>query len=281
MATPIQHLIDCDLLRIAGRDAAAFLQSLLSNDLRVLDAEHNAQWTALLTPQGRVIALMALILRSDSEFLLAVPKQRGEELRQTLQRFILRRKLDLTLATDAALLGTLGNDPAAPGTPLSLGFRSGRHWYLCTPAEADKYPAAGDDWRLRDLEDGLAFLDADASEKFLAQALALHALPAVSMNKGCYPGQEIVSRSHYLGKNKRRLALLDAPRHNASPPLIGAPLHDDQDKHVGDVVAAVVGSDVTTLLAVLTEAGLGGKLLLPNDGGHSRPLQLRQVFEQT
>ncbi len=282
MTAPIQHLSDIDLLGVSGPDGAAFLQSLLSNDLRALDNEKNAQWTALLTPQGRVIALMALIRIGEQEFLLAVPRQRGEAIRQTLQRFVLRRKLSLDNAAGYALVGTLGREPAAAGTLLSLEFRCGRRWHLTTAAEAGNFPPAGDDWQRRDLEDGLAFLDAGASEKFLAHAIGLQWLPAISVSKGCYPGQEIVTRSHFLGKSKRHLALLDSSNSNAAePPAVGAPLNDAEGRHVGDVVAAVAGAAANTLLVSLTDAGLRSKLLLPEIAGNSPIAELRLVFEQT
>ncbi|MGD9582858.1 MAG: folate-binding protein YgfZ [Lysobacterales bacterium] len=282
MPEPIQHLTGIDLLKVHGPDATAFLQSLLSNDLRELTAAGNAQWTALLTPQGRVIALMALIRTGDQEFLLAVPNHRGDELRLNLQRFVLRRKLELGDAPSSALIGTIASDSAAPGAALPLPFRSGRRWLLASASEAEHYPPAGDDWRRMDLEDGLAFLDVAASGKFLAQAIGLHLLPAVSLGKGCYPGQEIVTRSHYLGKSKRHLALLSSrDGGDAAPPAAGTPLSDAEGRHRGDIVAAVAGPDATTLLASLTDPEIRGKLLLPESAGQRATAELRRLFEQT
>jgi len=68
-------------------------------------------------------------------------------------------------------------------------------------------------WRAEDLVHGLPRLDAAQSEQWTPQMLSLERLRAFSVRKGCYPGQEIVARTHFLGKQKRELVLLrgDAP----------------------------------------------------------------------
>ena len=282
MFKSVERLGDFDLLEVSGVDAAAFLQSLLSNDLSELDGQTNAQWTALLSPQGRVIALMALIRQSEQGFLLAVPRHFGASLLGSLRRYVLRRQVKLQQTSDLAVLGSLEAEPSAPGPRLTLGSRSGRHWYLAPATAAERFPLAGTDWRRRDLEDGLAFLDAETSGKFLAAAIGLPALPALSIGKGCYPGQEIVTRSHYLGKQKRHLALLEISEPSGSPgPRSGASLHDPEGSHLGDVVAAETEAGKTTLLASLTDAGLVGKLLLPCREGGAVVAELRRVFEKT
>ena len=60
-----------------------------------------------------------------------------------------------------------------------------------------------------DLEHGLPRLPASQAEHWTPQQLSLERLGAFSVKKGCYPGQEIVARTHFLGKAKRGLALLE------------------------------------------------------------------------
>jgi folate-binding protein YgfZ len=70
-------------------------------------------------------------------------------------------------------------------------------------------------WRRNEICAGVAWLERASSERFIPQMLGLDAIGAVSFNKGCYTGQEIVARAHYLGKVKRHpvLVQLDGGAH--------------------------------------------------------------------
>jgi folate-binding protein YgfZ len=64
-------------------------------------------------------------------------------------------------------------------------------------------PGPVSDWKAAELQQGVAWLDERTSERFIPQMLGFDRIGAVSFNKGCYPGQEIVARARYLGKVKR------------------------------------------------------------------------------
>ena len=109
-------------------------------------------------------------------------------------------------------------------------------------------------WQVSDLRHGLPRLPASQREQWTPQQLALDRLAAYSVKKGCYPGQEIVARTHFLGKAKRSLQCFAA----AGPVVAGASVrHEAQD--VGEVVCVAPDDARTLLLAVmpLDHAGTG------------------------
>lgn len=251
MTSAILRLTDIDFIECTGTgtEAESFLQSLLCNDVRELDSQ-NSQWTALLTPQGRVLAVMALLRLEPQHYLLAVPKQRGLAILDLLKRFILRRKLQLRLAPEYAMLGT-DADSEAPGQTLRLTMASGRRWLLNSIDAASHFPASGVSWHLADLQDGLPFLTEATSAKHLAHSLRLDSLPAIHFKKGCYPGQEIVVRTHFLGRNKRRLCLLMATSVVTEGLAIGQQIRTQEGTLAGDIVDIERDNNHFLLLAVM------------------------------
>jgi folate-binding protein YgfZ len=228
------------VLAIAGRDAMAFAQAQFMNDVAAL-ADGRWQWNGWLTPKGRVIALFAL-LRLDAETLwLVLPDAEAPELAAKLQRYVFRSKVQLTAPALAcagafrAPLRATGNRFAAgdDGTvELDMGGAGGAR-RLVIGGE----PAADDAdvlvrWDADDLAHGLPRLRGDQVEAWTPQQLSLDRLAAFSVKKGCYPGQEIVARTHFLGQAKRGLALfhIDAPVSEGSAIESG-------DRGIGTLVA--------------------------------------------
>jgi len=209
------------LLSCIGPEAAAFLQAQLMNDLRTL-APGQWQWNGWLNPKGRVICLFALMRREEQDFLLVLPDFPATELQPLLQRFVFRSQLKLAVESDWAVHGRFGGaasegtrDRAAaqgPGWSLDFGGEGGPRHLLLMPCEAEVHgndPEFASLWREADLRHGLPRLDEGQREAWTPQMLSLQRLEAFSLAKGCYPGQEIVARTHYLGQAKRELALLE------------------------------------------------------------------------
>lgn len=258
-------LDDFDALAIEGADAVAFAQAQFASDVGALAVGH-WQWTCLLTPQGRVVVL-GLLLRPETErLLLLAPGRRAAELAGQLQRFVLRRRVVLA-PTQPAVLGTQegaptmtpadGGELARDGEALriDLGGIEGRALRLGgSPLPAD--PAARAAWRLADALDGIPWIEGDAVACWIPQALGLGRLSAFSTRKGCYPGQEIVARTHFLGRNKRALHRAALPA-GLEPPQPGTRLlaldADDSAEAAGEVVFAARTDARGALLAVLRE----------------------------
>jgi folate-binding protein YgfZ len=217
-------------VQLSGRDALAFAQAQFANDVTLL-ADGQWQWSLWLSAKGRVQALFALVRLDAQHLLLWLPDLAPEAFAEQLQRFRFRSKVEIGALADAQ--ATIGFE-----APARWGFQArGSHADLVGEADGgwtrivldmggtsprtlclDRQPGsvgqtdagASARWRLDDLAHGLPRLDAAGSDAFTPQMLGLDRLAAFSVKKGCYPGQEIVARTHFLGQTKRgplRLAL--------------------------------------------------------------------------
>jgi tRNA-modifying protein YgfZ len=210
------------VLVIEGADAETFIHSQSMNDVKAL-MPRQWHWNGLLNPKGRLIALFALIRMQEGLVWLVSPDFPAEKLLVHLQRFIFRSKVKLSihqqLQAYASFTPTLGGhdepaDYALSVEPSGLGLNmSGddtfRYLWLLSPssdiAASQPDQIVDEQWREIDLRHGLPRLSEDQSEAWTPQMLSLERLNAFSVKKGCYPGQEIVARTHFLGKSKRHL----------------------------------------------------------------------------
>ena len=114
-------------------------------------------------------------------------------------------------------------------------------------------------WRLLDIDAGQPAIYAPTLEAFVPQMVNLELIGGISFKKGCYPGQEIVARMHYLGKPSRRMSRWQA----AAAPAPGTPVLDEADREVGTVVDAQPSADGAHLLAVVQRGKGNAALHLP------------------
>lgn len=245
------------LIALQGRDAAAFAQAQFMNDIKGL-ADGHWQWSGWLTPKGRAIALFALLRLSDQAIWLVVPDADAGALVEALKRFVFRSKLALAVREDRVIEGRFGAPERASGAAiggdadgvveLDLGGDGGARSLRIVPAAqaaaADEALAA--QWALADLRHGLPRLPATQAEQWTPQQLSLDRLRGYSVKKGCYPGQEIVARTHFLGKAKRGLALFACP----APVAAGAQV-SGEDAALGTVAASASDGARHLALAVL------------------------------
>jgi folate-binding protein YgfZ len=207
------------VVALTGRDAAAFAQAQFMNDVNLL-APGQWQWSGWLTPKGRVIALFALLKLDDETLWLVLPDADPAGFSDALRRFVFRSKVAIAVrgdlfasggfSTPARAVGNALAGDASGGIELDLGGAGGeRHLRINADAAAVDSTAAAR-WALFDLQHGLPRLSSPQADQWTPQQLSLERLRAFSVKKGCYPGQEIVARTHFLGKVKRGLALLEA-----------------------------------------------------------------------
>jgi folate-binding protein YgfZ len=233
------------LLACTGPDAGAFLQAQAMNDVRALSPGH-WQWNGWLNPKGRLICLFALWQRAEHDFLLLLPDFPAIELQPLLQRYVFRSKLRLAAEEAFEVRGDIGGEVAAGGRDeavaegaswrFDVGGEAGARCLRLVPSgdgEPGDGPGFADSWRALDLMHGLPRLDAEQREAWTPQMLSLQRLQAFSLSKGCYPGQEIVARTHYLGQAKRELALLEGEGLSA-----GAAVLDVGGGKLGTVVSS-------------------------------------------
>ncbi|MEL4892043.1 folate-binding protein [Xanthomonas protegens] len=207
---------------LRGPDAAAFAHAQFANDVQAL-AVGQWQWNAWLTAKGRVIAVFALLRQADDALLMLLPDGGAEDLATALGRFVFRRKLRLTVEDTLHAVGRMSLPDQARGAmsahdeagviELDMGGDGLPRTLRLVPAPPVDAPAADPAltaaWRATDLRLGLARLAPSQREQWTPQQLGLDRLHAFSVKKGCYPGQEIVARTHFLGKAKRAAQLLE------------------------------------------------------------------------
>ena len=244
------------VIALEGRDALAFLQSQCMNDVEAAPPGR-WQWNGWLTPKGRVIALFALVRISAEAAWLIVPDADADQLAAQLQRFVLRRQLVMQVRDDLHVAGRFeGPDKAAgasfAGSPdagieldlTGFGLRRSLHIASGTPAPFDE--DAQMRWRASDLRLGFPRLPESQQEQWTPQMLSLDRLHAFSVKKGCYPGQEIVARTHFLGQVKRGLHMFECP----NEPEVGANVEVGAAP-LGQIVSSARNGEGWIALAVL------------------------------
>ncbi len=217
---------DCSLLKVTGTDAASFLQGQLTCDVNALSSE-NSFFAALCNPKGRVIST-CLIFKQDKDFLLLVPTVLFEKVKNTLQKYILRAQVHLqAVSTELCLSGLSTDQDTANRLAFpTLTFAYQHNWlklpgwqYLFIANVADSIKLwntllqqgftlqAAENWQAVSIQAGLAWLNNKNSEEFIPQMLNVDKLGGISFSKGCYTGQEVIARTHYLGQSKRELVV--------------------------------------------------------------------------
>ncbi|HXU94466.1 MAG TPA: folate-binding protein YgfZ [Gallionella sp.] len=228
----------CDLsqfgvLRVSGEDAQSFLQNMLSNDIREVNASH-AQLSSLNDPKGRMLATM-LIWLDGSDHLLQLPRAMCEPIRKKLSMYVLRAKVKISDVSDESIVMGLsgpaatemlsklfGELPQLPYGVTSTGeacvIRLGDTRFQITTAARyaptiwhtlaqHAQPAGSACWDWLTIRAGIPFILPATQEQFVPQMTNFEVIGGVNFKKGCYPGQEIVARMQYLGKPKRRMYL--------------------------------------------------------------------------
>lgn len=222
------------LIGFSGEDAQTFLQSQLTCDVNEV-YPHKAQYGSYCTPKGRILANF-LLWQKEDDFLISLPASLCAAILKRLSMFVLRAKVKVIDCSNRWIrIGIAGKQAAGlieeiletkfPGQPLdiihkaqtSIICHAPNRFELITPiANAAKLwerlskqakPAGKDCWDLLNIQAGIPVILPDTQEQFLPQMVNLDILGGVSFKKGCYPGQEIVARTKYLGKLKRRMVL--------------------------------------------------------------------------
>jgi tRNA-modifying protein YgfZ len=252
-ALHITVLEEMAVLRLAGPDVIPFLQGQVSQDVAKLGLG-NSLFCGLHNPQGRCMALLRLFGLDAQHVLIAVPAGLANDVRTQLNKYVLRSKLAITDAsTQWQCYGITGPDAAAAASTrlhLALDSDGSRQFIVAargeTLPEADRASTA--DWNLDNIEAGIPELAPATAGVFLAQMLNLDLLDGISFNKGCYTGQEIIARSHYLGQVKRRMQRFSTSRREALSPGERVTLADGRSAQI--VIAALEGELGQQFLAV-------------------------------
>jgi tRNA-modifying protein YgfZ len=227
-----------EFIRVAGPDAADYLQRMVSNDVEAL-AAGEACPALLLTAKARVIAPVVVLRRGDEDFLLLTEPGLGEVVRSHLARMRLRAQCEIEPEQHEAVLVFDGDAGFATDWP---GAREALDAGLAPTLSEDEL-------ELRRILSCVPRWEREIDDRILPAEAGLDETH-VSFSKGCYPGQEPVARLHHRGHPNRGLRVVqldEVPEYDA--PL----LHDGRE--VGRVTSAARREDgsVVALAYVRTE----------------------------
>jgi folate-binding protein YgfZ len=265
-------LDDLAVIGTRGADAVNFLQGQLSRDLTGL-SDGGALLAGLHTPQGRCLAVLRVVRVTHDHLLLVLPTDLAATVRALLARYVLRAKVQLEDAGTAwRIYGATGSDAAAAASSrLSVPMDAEGLRQLIVAPRGEPLPdgevAARDSWRLDHIAAGLPEIGSATSGQFVAQMLNLDLLDAISFNKGCYTGQEIIARAHYRGQVKRRMQRFFT---ESDLPLSAGGRMRLVDGRTAQVVMAATTEGGQEFLAVTTLPGASG--LAADTGGEADTL---------
>ena len=210
------------LIRISGADAKAFLHTQFTQDIAHL-ADDEVRLGGYCSAKGRLYAIFYAYSEGETVFLL-MHHSVAETVVKRLRMFVLRMKVVLEDVSDQYhISGFTGQNALANGMKQTADgvIRLGILPSVLDEPNTHSLPreiritvqssqTATDTseltlWHWLDIHAGMAHVTADISEAFVPQMMNLDRINGVNFKKGCYPGQEIVARSHYLGKLKRRM----------------------------------------------------------------------------
>ena len=199
-------LEDFGALRLRGPDTAKFLQGQLSNDMGRL-APGAILRAGLHNPQGRTVALLWLAAREGNELLALLPRELAPTVATHLGRYLLRSKVVISDDSAETRLYGIWAPDAPPALPQSVVLDANRALLIQSSGAAPPpgAPMIREHWRSLDIAAGVPQVYTATSAQFVAQMLNLDCIDAISFNKGCYTGQEVIARAHYRGRVKRRM----------------------------------------------------------------------------
>src|SRR5574338_251573 len=291
---PLTHI---GLIRARGEEAAGFLHNLFSNDVKT-QAPEQARWNSFNSAKGRMLANF-LVWRRGEGYLLAPSADIQPGLLKKLSMYVLRAKVKLSDPSDElALLGVAGPGAAAlldaagliaAPSPMGVvqrgdiqlvGIAEGALLLAVplhqAPALFDRLVAAGAQpagtaaWASVTVAAGLPLITLPTQDQFVAQMLNYELIGGVSFTKGCYPGQEIVARTQYLGKLKKRMYRVRLADDVATP-APGQDLYapDFPDQSAGKLVNVVpaAGGGFEALAVLQMSSAEGGEVHLGSPDG--------------
>jgi folate-binding protein YgfZ len=245
------NLSNLSAVRFSGADAGSFLHGQLSADVLGL-ASGGVTFACYCEPKGRVLALM--LVHSDQEaYHVIMSAALATAVTERLKIYRMRSKVEIEILAGHSVLGLVEGDGTGWVPELSMPLPDSKRRLAVSAGRmsADPEESLRQAWKYAELQMGICWLSAETSAQFLPQMLGFVQLGAVNYRKGCYPGQEIVARTHYLGKVKRHPRLLDCRLSACPRPMDRIDIWADGKAHEAVVADCARGQDgMIRLLAV-------------------------------
>lgn len=268
------------LIEASGDDVIEFLQGQLTHDIKLVTNDMG-QLSAYCNPKGRILANFRIFQRQGHYFL----RLRSVLIEATLKRlrmFVMRSNVELVNSSDELIrIGVAGvnatsklsnifknlpenTDESTTENEITIIKLAGAlprfeiHGSIAKIKElwgklqADSTLVGENSWNLLTIRAGIPEIVSETVEAFVPQMVNLQAINSLSFTKGCYPGQEVVARMHYLGKLKRRLFICSAESNTLPIPGESIVTNDENEQKVGQIVTSSWSGDKKIeLLAVL------------------------------
>ena len=230
------------LLEISGADAVTFLQKQVTNDVKLLTG-HNAHYSAYCNPKGRMLSLFLAFAHHNNQLgdhlHLQFNRTLLEPIMKRLKMYVMRSKVDIKDVSESIIKFGINGPQAASILTSSFAKTPAQDYELVSLENATilKLPSFAHQarfqiftdienapiiwnalkancqlvgkpcWDWLEIQAGIPDIQPTTQEQFVPQMLNLDILNGINFKKGCYAGQEIVARTHYLGSVKRRTYL--------------------------------------------------------------------------
>lgn len=289
---PIKHLT---CYEISGEDAQTFLQGQFSNDVSDVNA-NIAQLSSYCTPKGRMLAIFYLCQWQD-KYCIILSRDCAGSVIARLKMFVLRSKVEIKSCENTLLLGLHSSD--SENTLDQLNLKTPEDTYQCTfnetslciniPGSSPRYLILGEEslnqdinrldadnlkiysdnyWQWLDIMAGIPNVSQATQEAFVPQMANMELINGVSFSKGCYPGQEVVARLHYLGNANRRMFRIET--NSEGTVKAGDNIYkQDSDQAIGKVmtVVALENNNYSALAVLRIEAAKQDALYIGSTSG--------------
>jgi folate-binding protein YgfZ len=296
-STVLCDLSQFSLIVVAGGDAVSFMQGQFTNDVKKVD-ENTSQLSAFCNNKGRMIANFRLF-EHQQNFFLSLKNDLVVRSIKHLQNYILRSQVAVQDISEQLIhLGLSGDNATAllsafidnineeidsvshnddyiairvaglkPRYEIFCAVEQAKAFWEKVSAQADLVNSSS--WDFLNIQAGIPFIDASSSEEYVPQMANMELINGVSFTKGCYTGQEIVARMHYLGKLKKRCYRVHID--TETKPNSGDKLFAE-DARAGQNTGAIIQAEKNAnagydALAVIQIADTESKLFLNDAGG--------------
>lgn len=273
----VSPLTDMGVLSLEDADAIPFIHRQLSNDIEHL-GDHQARLAAYCSPQGRVLALFT-VWKDNGKVMLAFSKDILPAIQKRLRIYVLRDKVTVSDVSDTYKVWGIYGEKALNHLGLSAdattetyaktendagtlirwtdAFNHSRWLFFARQPDAfapsDTFLADENAWLLTEIEAGMPRVNLAIQDRFLPQMLNLETLGGLSFTKGCYPGQEIISRAKYRGAVKSGLfkGTLSVDGNEILSIPDGTALFNETGNECGTVILSATDGNTPHCLAVI------------------------------
>ena len=260
------------LISIEGADAVSFLQGQLSADVTTLTNDYWAR-AAYCSSKGRMLASF-IICRDEERFLAVLSADIADSIINRLRMFVLRAKVKLEKLNNALFIDN--SDEILPATGDGVVSRDSGFFVICgdsfrfCPNSDNRDTSStdnGNGWLHREILRGVPWISKETQEMFIPQFVNFDVLNGINFKKGCYVGQEIIARLHYLGGIKKRGMVLSG---DGEAPQAGEKLSTDDGTLFAEVINTATIGDSFVAFAAVSKTAIGKYLQW-----HGRPIKIQ------